>query len=42
MNVSGSKNRVTSRRSGKRHDVPKSFNCNVATFGPTTQRYKKA
>ena len=29
MNVSGSKNRATSRRSGQRHDVPESFNCNV-------------
>ena len=35
MNVSGSKNRVTSRRSGQHRDVPERFNFNVATFEPT-------
>ena len=33
MNVSGSKNRATLRRSGQRRDVPKSFNFNVAIRG---------
>ena len=42
MNVSGLKNRVTSRCSGQRHDVPESFICNVATLGLTSQRYREA
>ena len=42
MNVSGSKNKATSRRSGKRCDVPESFNFNVVTFGPTSQRSREA
>ena len=42
MNVSGSKNKVMSRCSGQRRDVPKSFNFNVVTFGPTSQCYREA
>ena len=34
MNVYVPKNKVTSRCFGQRHDVPESYICNVATFGP--------
>ena len=32
MNIYVRKNRVTSQRLGQRHDVPKRYICNVATF----------
>ena len=41
MNVFGSKNKVMSRRLGQHHDVPESFNCNVATFGQTSRRSRE-
>ena len=42
MNVSMSKNRATSRHLGQRREVPESYNCNIATFGPTLRRYREA
>ena len=38
MNHSWAKNRVTSRRAGRRRDVTKSKQDHVATFGVTSQR----
>ena len=35
MNALVHKNKATSRCSGQRHDVPKSFICNVAMFETT-------
>ena len=42
MNVYGSKNKVTLRRSGQRRDVLECFNLNVMTFGPTSRCYREA